>query len=98
MVAIVYARFDPGRYFCWAPHDAQNEYRIEVVIDGRPLDRDAVLDRYRTLTGWDPRAIEHVKRVIVQYESTRGSSDAAVVTLHYKINGIEQEAWRWPKP
>ena len=30
LVAIVYARFVPARYFCWAPYDTQTEYWVTV--------------------------------------------------------------------
>ena len=40
--AIIYARFVPSRYFCWAPYDAQNDYVIEVLAAGRTLSQDEI--------------------------------------------------------
>jgi hypothetical protein len=37
VVMIVYARFVPSRYFCWAPFDIQTEYKLRVTVNGRPL-------------------------------------------------------------
>ena len=47
LVMIVYARFVPSRYFCWAPYDAQSEYSLQVTIDGRPLANQEIRRRYR---------------------------------------------------
>src|SRR5437763_5481070 len=44
---IGYARFVPARYFCWAPYDIQSEYRIDVLIGGRPLTASQIRARYR---------------------------------------------------
>ena len=95
---IVYARFDPRRYYCWAPHDEQTEYRIRVRIDGRWLSPDEVHARYRDpWSGVNPRAAEHVIRLVRQYERTYGEDDPADVFLHYRINGGEDRIWRWPE-
>lgn len=95
---IAYARFDPGRYYSWAPHDEQAEYRIEVEIDGRPLSAVEVAERYRDpWQGVNPRAIEHVLRFVRQYEETYGRSDGARVTVYYTINGGPERGWRWPE-
>ena len=32
--AIVYARFVPTRYFCWAPYDIQTDYVATATVDG----------------------------------------------------------------
>ncbi len=95
---IVYARFDPGRYFCWAPHDSQNEYHIRVSIDDVELDTTETTRRYRIpAEGIDPRAIEHVIRLVRQYERSYGSDENAVVDIDYRTNGSAVKHWRWPE-
>jgi len=93
---MVRARFDPDRYFCWAPHDSQNEYEIVSVVDGRALDRGEVHARYHLpAVGVDPRAIEHIKDVIRARESQ--ATQAAQVTVLYRTNGASPERWSWPE-
>ena len=91
------ARFDPARCWCWAPHDAQNEYRIAVRIDNRLLPSEQVGARYRIRpSGVDPRAIEHVLRLVRQYEETYGAKDDAEVEIRYRTNGGPWQSWHWP--
>lgn len=95
---IVYARFDPARFFCWAPHDSQNEYEIDVAVHGRVLSPDEVLARYRIPWGWrNPRAMEHVLRLVRQYEETYGRPEQANVAIRYRTNGGPVREWRWPE-
>lgn len=95
--AIGYARFVPSRYFCWAPYDAQNDYVIEVVIDGRALADDEVRARYKKRArDIDNRAVQHIKDILGGYETSYGSGEEAVVTLRYRINGGEEQLWKWP--
>lgn len=94
---IVHARFDPARYWCWAPHDQQAEYWIDVEIDGRSLPPEQVARRYRDPWGGiEPRTIEHVIRLVRQYEQTYGRDDGARVVLRYRTNGGPLRVWRWP--
>lgn len=95
---IVRARFDPDRYFCWAPHDSQNEYEIAVVAGGRELQPDEVSRRYRLpYRGVDPRAIEHIFDIVRHYEG-RLAREPASVTVRYRVNGSPERTWRWPEP
>jgi hypothetical protein len=99
VVMIVHARFDPRRYFCWAPHDAQNEYGIEVRVGGRVLSREETWARYRDpLQGLDPRSIEHVLLMVRQHERTYGKNDGALVRVTYRTNGGPWREWNWPEP
>lgn len=96
---IVYARFVPSRYFCWAPFDAQNEYRISVSLHGRNLTAREIFGRYRiSALALDSRSIQHIKEIIAQYETTYGRNEEARVQLTYKTNGILKEPWLWPRP
>lgn len=99
LVMIVHARFSPARYYCWAPHDAQNEYAIYVTLNDNELTTSEVTRRYRfRQEGVDPRAIEHVIRLIDHYERTLGKSDNAQVRLEYRTNGGPLTIERWPRP
>lgn len=44
---VIYARFVPARYFCWAPNDTTVEYSLRVMINGKRLDDDTVRERYQ---------------------------------------------------
>ena len=91
---VLAARGHDYRYFCWAPHDEQAEYRIAVHIDGVELAPDAILARYRLpVVGVDPRALRHVLGVIERTERRLDRPGVAVV-VRYRINGSEPREWR----
>lgn len=97
VVMIVAARFHPMRYYCWAPYDAQNEYEIHAVVDGRMLTPDEVLERYRLHSpAINPRMIYQVTGIIEQVEETYHPGDPAVVDVVYRTNGGEEQRWHWP--
>ena len=94
---IAYARFVPSRYFCWAPYDIQSAYRLDVSIGGRALTPAQIRSRYRRpKQGVDNRSIQHVMDIVQQYEQTYGAADQARVVMNYRINGKEEQEWRWP--
>ncbi len=94
---IVFARFHPARYFCWAPHDAQAEYELSVVVAGRALSDTEIRNRYRmAVRGRDPRAIQHRMDVVRIYETTYGRHEDARVRMTYTINGLNPRTWTWP--
>jgi hypothetical protein len=96
--AVVYARFTDARYFCWAPYDAQNEYTIEATLDGAALTAAQIRERYRRgPKGVDNRSIQHVKDILAGAETLYHANDPAKVTLRYRINGHEEQVWRWPE-
>jgi hypothetical protein len=96
--AIGYARFVPSRYFCWAPFDAQNEFVIDARVGGRELTAEEIRRRYRRpQRGVDNRAVQHVKDIIIGYETTYGAGEGAEVVLRYRVNGGEERTWRWPQ-
>ena len=96
--AIIYARFVPARYFCWAPYDAQNDYVIEVVAAGRTLSQDEIRRRYKKRArGTDNRSIQHIKDIISGYETSYGVGEDAQVTLSFRVNGGEEQSWKWPR-
>lgn len=96
---IVWARFDPGRYFTWSPHDVVWNFELAVELDGRRLDHDAAIARYRYRRyRREEHAIEHVKRAVRQYETTFGAGAGARVRLSYDKNGHDPEVWTWPEP
>lgn len=104
---IAYARFSPTRYFCWAPHDQQSVFDVSVTISQKPLTNKQIDERYRLRTwrywengtfNWvhlESRSIENIKSIIRQYETTYGKNDRASVVLNYRINGGQEETWRW---
>ena len=95
--AIAYARFVPSRYFCWAPYDAQSEYRVEAWAGGRPLTGDEIRRRYRRpQRGVDNRSIRHLMDIIEQSEQRRPAGEQARVMMRYRVNGGEERQWQWP--
>jgi len=96
LAAIVYARFVPSRYFCWAPFDMQTAYTAEVRVNGRTLPPAEVLRRYRRpARGFDNRSVQHVIDIFQQTEQRYHPADRTEVTLRYRVNGHPEQTWRW---
>ncbi len=97
LAMIGYARFVPSRYFCWAPYDMQTDYRLEVTVNGIPLTPNQILRRYqRPARGTDNRSVQHIIDIVQQYEEGYGGPDQAQVLMKYRVNGKEEQNWRWP--
>ena len=95
---IVYARFDPGRYFTWSPHDVAWNFDLEVRTSEGVLDHAQAVERYRLRRfRRQEHAIEHIKRAVRQYESTHGKEDGARVRMLYDKNGRSPREWNWPE-
>jgi hypothetical protein len=97
LLAIVYARFVPTRYLCWAPYDEITLYEIEVELAGRRLTQEEIRGRYHIRSsGRDNRSWAHITEMVDQYERTYGLSDDADVRMRYTVNGRGPFVWRWP--
>jgi hypothetical protein len=97
--AIVYARFVPSRYFCWAPYDRRTDYVATATVNGEELTAAAFQKRYRLPTrGHDNRFPQHVIDRLEQVEQERRSlGEAVVIELTYRVNGKEPPVeWHWP--
>ncbi|HUS07371.1 MAG TPA: hypothetical protein VMZ52_13780 [Bryobacteraceae bacterium] len=96
--AIVYARFVPTRYFCWAPFDIQTDYAATSVVNGVELNANQFRERYRrNKQGFDNRSPQHVIDMLEQVEEKRAASgEKATVSMKYRVNGKELREWRWP--
>lgn len=96
--AIVYARFVPTRYFCWAPFDTQTDYVAQAVVNGHTLTAAEFRKRYRRpMHGFDNRAPSHVIDMLRQVEEKRAAlGDKANVTMKYRVNGRSPLEWHWP--
>ena len=93
--SIIYARFIPERFFCWAPYDEHSNYEIVVEIDGESLSHYEIKQRYHyAALGWETRAIHNVFNYIQQYETTYGIDDQADVRVIYTTNGHQEKIWR----
>jgi hypothetical protein len=98
VISIIYARFVPEKFFCWAPYDQHSYYEINVELDGQTLSTEETRLRYRYRTiGWEPRSINNVISIVRQYEKTYGKNDEAKVVLTYESNGHPEQSWRWPE-
>jgi hypothetical protein len=99
--SIVYARFTPRRYFCWAPNDYVVEYQLDVDVAGHALPPEQVIARYHlspSHKGLVEHPVEHLIDNIEQYETTYGKNDKATVRLRWRHNGHSQlREWRWPR-
>ena len=99
VVMIGAAQFHPMRYFCWAPYDSQNEYRIHALVDDNVLDAAQIESRYRLpMTGVNPRMIYQVTDIISYIERAHHEADPAQVTVTYSTNGGPEQRWDWPLP
>lgn len=96
---IAAARFHPMRYYCWAPYDSQNEYRIDTQLDGRTLSPAEVESRYRLKTpGINPRTIYEITDIISYVERVYHEGEGARVSVNYRTNGGPERQWQWPSP
>ena len=96
LAAIVYARFVPARYFCWAPYDMQTDYQAEVVVNGRPLSELEIRQRYRRAArGTDNRSVQNVIDFFEQAELRYHPQDQTQITVTYRINGHPEPTWTW---
>jgi len=98
--AIVYARFVPTRYFCWAPYDTQTDYTATATVNGKKLTSAEFRQRYRRpQRGFDNRSPQHVFDMLEQVEKKRaGLGESATIVVKYRVNGKEAREWRWPHP
>lgn len=96
--AIVYARFTPLRYFCWAPFDQQTSYEIGVNIGGEGLSPLQIQKRYRRpAEGFDNRSAHHLFDIIERVEAQLEPAGRSDVEVHYRINGGPQQKWHYPQ-
>ena len=97
-VMIVQARLGTYRYFfCWAPYDVLNEYRIHAELDGQSLDARQIKERYRIpAEGINPRSIYQVLDAIEYVERHDHRDSVARVRVEYRINGVAAPAWEFP--
>ena len=95
--SIIYARFIPERFFCWAPYDSHTKYEISVTIDNKVLSKDNIKKRYHyRVSGWEKRSIHNVFSYIKSYETSYGKNDDAKVIVTYSVNGNPQQIWTHP--
>lgn len=94
IVLIVYARFVPERFFCWAPYDEQISYKVIARDGDRFLTKQELIDRYRRrVDGWEQRSIHNLFNIIEQYEKTYGIKDSLYIEVEYSRNGKNKEKW-----
>ena len=95
LASIIYARFIPERFFCWAPYDSHTQFEVFVNINGNvlsPLEAEA---RYGYKTkGWEQRSIHNIFSLVKQYERTYGKNDNASVIIIYSTNGHPKKTWK----
>ncbi|MEO0491879.1 MAG: hypothetical protein AAF081_00535 [Actinomycetota bacterium] len=100
LLTVAHARTVDTRYLAWAPYDQISFYEIEVDIDGRTLDADEVVVRYRLglwveddiAHGRENRAIAHVHSYVRRAEA---DTNDIVVTVSSSTNGGPVEVWTW---
>ncbi len=96
-VMMAVARVHPIRFYTWAPFDSQNEYAIDVAIDGRTLAPLEVNRRYHIAPrSVSPRSIYEVTSLVEYVESKYLAHERARVTVTYRTNGGPKQTWRWP--
>lgn len=96
--AIVRARFAGDRYFCWAPFDQQTKYSIGVSIGDEWLAEEQIRKRYRRpATGVDNRSAQHLFDIISRAEQRFEPAGRSRVVVRYRINGHQEQVWRYPQ-
>ena len=94
LVMIVAARYHPMRYFCWAPYDSMNEYKIVATVDGAPLEREETHRRYGLREkGLNPRSIQEIIQIVSYVEHVYHGEHPARVVVFYRTNGSEERQW-----
>src|SRR5260370_28756480 len=90
--AIVYARFVPTRYFCWAPYDIQTDYVATTTVNGKPLTGAEFRKRYRRSDrGFDNRSPWHGIDMFRQVEEKRSKlGEHAPSVMNYRVNAKAQ--------
>lgn len=92
--SIVYARFIPERFFCWAPYDQHTNFKVFVTLDDKTLTTEQAVARYKyKMSGWEQRSIDNIFSLISQYEQTYGKEENASVLVKYSTNGHEEKEW-----
>ncbi|MDX1640191.1 MAG: hypothetical protein R3220_00745 [Balneolaceae bacterium] len=98
VLGIVMGRFTSVKYFCWAPYDEISQYEITATVNGRELNEDQILHRYRKFKkGRENRSIHNLISIIRQYETTYGNNEDANVELSFVTNGHRKTIWKWPE-
>ena len=94
VIGIAYSRFVDERYFCWAPFDQINYYKIKSIINGVELTSEQIKDRYHIpAEGQENRSIHNVFTLVSQYEKTYGNNDFSRIEISFQTNGKEVEKW-----
>jgi hypothetical protein len=76
-----------------------NEYKLRVSVNGRPLKPNEVRARYgRPQNGTDNRSPQDVIDIIQGYEEAYERDDHAFLEMRYRVNGKQEQTWRWPQP
>ena len=97
LAGIVYARFVPTRYLCWAPYDQISFYRIEAQRESLALTPAEIEARYRIpAAGRENRSIHNLLSTIAQFETTYGRADGVRVHVRYRVNGGPEQVWNAP--
>lgn len=92
--SIIYARFIPERFFCWAPYDSHINFKTTVTINNKVLSTEEAVERYHyKMAGWEQRSIHNIFYLITKYERTYGVLDSARVKVNYSINGHKESVW-----
>ena len=68
---------------------------VQVTIDKRS---DEIRRRYRRAReGSDNRSFRNLMDIVEQYERSYGAADHARVRMRYRVNGKEEQEWRYPE-
>ena len=85
--AIVYARFVPTRYFCWAPYDIQTDYVATATVNGKQLTGAEFRRRYCGLQ----RSLDN--RLARRSEDNRAKlGEQASLAMQIRI---DEQTFRW---
>lgn len=77
----------------------QTDYRLVVTVNGKPLTPAEIQRRYRRpARGTDNRSTQHLLDIIEQAECRYHPDDEVEVVMTYRVNGKQEQQWRYRRP
>jgi hypothetical protein len=75
------------------------DYRLEVTVNGKKLSANEIHERYRRpATGTDNHSFQHIMDIVEQAEQRYHAQDITQVLMTYRVNGKQEQQWRYRQP
>jgi len=94
LISIFNARVSENRYFCWAPHDIQTEYYLNIYTSSGELSSLRIKEIYGIpQKGRIDLPPSHIFN-LVQTKHYVDNDSLLKVVFNFKVNGKEWEVWK----